>query len=366
MDSRLRKKYQTQPGRQEWVTAVECICADGSSIVPLIIFKGKNVLNTWIPLDTLNSWHYSCNAKGWTSNIHGEQWIADCFDAATKEKANGQYRLLICDGHDSHISAQFVRYCIDNKIVVFLLPPHSSHLLQPLDVGVFGPVKAAMSLQLSRLYAMEISRLQKIEWLENYRQARGKSIVDSNILGGWRGAGLLPLNPHRILRQISDTTTPPPQAEPETVTPYLVTSSPPDVASLRSSNKAFYDALAVSGLPTPVKMHGRNLGGIAEHLHADNTLLRQANTEMKGVMGKRAERQSTKRIILKGKFIITDEGICNQLKAAEKKTKEKKTKKGRGKQKRAIPEVEVLETDTSEDSSEEEREILDCVEVLLI
>ena len=113
-------------------------------------------------------------------------------------------------------------------------------------------------------------------------------------------------------------------------------------------------------------MHGRNLGGIAEHLHADNTLLRQANTEMKGVMGKRVEIQSTKRIILKGKFIITDEGICNQLKAAERNTKEKKTKKGRGKQKRATREVEVLETDTSEDSSGEEREILDCVEVLSI
>src|SRR2546423_1641856 len=112
------------------------------------------------------------------------------FDVATKEKANRQYRLLICDGHDSHISAQFVCYCIDNKIVVFLLPPHSSHLLQPLDVGVFGPVKAVMSLRLARLYTMEISRLQKIEWLENYRQAQGTSIVEGNILGGWRGAGL--------------------------------------------------------------------------------------------------------------------------------------------------------------------------------
>jgi hypothetical protein len=132
-------------------------------------------------MNTLNNWHYSCNDKGWTSNVHGEQWIQDCFDVATKDKANGRYRLLLCDGHDSHITAQFVRYCIDNKIIVFLLPPHSSHLLQPLDVGVFGPVKAAMSLLLSRLYTTEISRLQKIEWLENYMKARLRSIVEWNI-----------------------------------------------------------------------------------------------------------------------------------------------------------------------------------------
>jgi hypothetical protein len=113
-------------------------------------------------------------------------------------------------------------------------------------------------------------------------------------------------------------------------------------------------------------MHGKKLGGIAEHLHADNTLLRQANTEMKGAMGKRTERQSTKRIILKGKFIITDEGIYDQLTDAERITKQKKTKKGHGKQKQAVQEVEVLEDDTSEDSNVEELEILDCVEVLSV
>ena len=52
VDSHLQKKYQAQLGRQEWVTAIEYICADGSSIAPLIIFKGKNLCNTGIPLET--------------------------------------------------------------------------------------------------------------------------------------------------------------------------------------------------------------------------------------------------------------------------------------------------------------------------
>jgi hypothetical protein len=259
-------------------------------------------------MNTLNNWHYSCNDKGWTSNVHGEQWIQDCFDVATKDKANGRYRLLLCDGHDSHITAQFVRYCIDNKIIVFLLPPHSSHLLQPLDVGVFGPVKAAMSLLLSRLYTTEISRLQKIEWLENYMKARLRSIVERNILGGWRGAGIFPLNPHRILRLISDVATPSPQSEPETTTPYLISSSPPDVTSLHSANKAFNEALRDSTLATPVRTHGQKLSGIAEHLHADNTLLRRENVELKDVMRvKEKNCFQLRRIILKGKFIDTTE-----------------------------------------------------------
>jgi hypothetical protein len=203
-------------------------------------------------LELVSSWYYfSCNEKGWTSNEHGEQWVKHCFDPATHEKTNGQYCLLLCDGHDSHISAQFVRYCIDNKIILFLLPPHASHLLQPLDVGVFGPLKIAMSYQLSKLFAIEISRLQKIEWMENYKTARLTGITSRNILGGWRGSSLFPTNPHRVLRLISERSTPSPSIVSETTMSYLISSSPPDVHTLRSANKAFNEALVNTTLTTP-------------------------------------------------------------------------------------------------------------------
>jgi len=148
------------------------------------------LISSWIPLEMLEEWHWACNSKGWTSNLHGEQWVRQAFDASTREKANEQYRLLICDGHDSHISASFMRFCIDNNIILFLLPSHSSHLLQPLDVEVFGSVKSAMAVQLNRLFALEISCLQKVEWVEKYIPAREKAMRESNIKGGWRGAGI--------------------------------------------------------------------------------------------------------------------------------------------------------------------------------
>jgi Holliday junction resolvasome RuvABC endonuclease subunit len=43
IDATLRTKYQAQPGRQEWVSVVEYICADGTVIPPLVIFKGENL-----------------------------------------------------------------------------------------------------------------------------------------------------------------------------------------------------------------------------------------------------------------------------------------------------------------------------------
>jgi hypothetical protein len=44
---------------------------DGTNIDPLIIFKGQNVLQSWIPQAVINKWHFSANLKGWTSNLHG-------------------------------------------------------------------------------------------------------------------------------------------------------------------------------------------------------------------------------------------------------------------------------------------------------
>ena len=108
-----------------------------------LIFKGKSLMMSWIPRMAPRDWHYAYNMKGWTNNEHGIKWIK-LFDAATVHKTNGKKRLLLCDGHDSHISTELVRNSIDDDILILLVNPHSSHLMQPLDIVVFGPLKRAM------------------------------------------------------------------------------------------------------------------------------------------------------------------------------------------------------------------------------
>jgi len=99
-------------------------------------------------------------------------------------------------------------------------------------MGVFGPLKTAMGAQLSRLYAMEIARLQKVEWVDKYVPAREKAITESNMKGGWRGTGIFPWNPSRVLRTLLEITAPPSPPEVNTTTSYLISSSPPDATTL--------------------------------------------------------------------------------------------------------------------------------------
>jgi hypothetical protein len=60
---------------------------------------------------------------------------------------------------------------MDNKIVLIILPPDTSHLTQPLDVGIFGLLKKAMASEMAPLISTEVARLLKVEWLSAFVQA---------------------------------------------------------------------------------------------------------------------------------------------------------------------------------------------------
>jgi hypothetical protein len=62
-----------------------------------------------------------------------------------------------------------------NNIIFMVLPPHSSHLTQPLDVGVFSPLKTLMALEIEPLVSTEVHRILKVEWLSAYVEAHGKA-----------------------------------------------------------------------------------------------------------------------------------------------------------------------------------------------
>ena len=132
-----------QPGNREWTTVIQGVNAKGWAIPPLIIFKARHHLPPWykeedLPLD----WEIGVSENDWTTNKLGLDWLQH-FNAHTKERTVGTYRLLVIDGHESYDSLKFQQYCKDNKIITVCMPAYSSHLLQPLNVGCFAPLKKA-------------------------------------------------------------------------------------------------------------------------------------------------------------------------------------------------------------------------------
>jgi hypothetical protein len=83
--------------------------------------------------------------SSWTNNNIGLAWLKQVFDHNTKVKARSSYPLLILDGHRSQRTRDFFEYCNQNKILLAIYPPHSTHTPQPLGVVMFMPLATAYS-----------------------------------------------------------------------------------------------------------------------------------------------------------------------------------------------------------------------------
>ena len=85
IDTSISDAYEAQPGRQEWLTVIECVSAAGEKIPPYIIFKGQNLMTNWLPKPMPKRWMWAANSSGWTNNYHGMQWIKH-FELSTQEQ----------------------------------------------------------------------------------------------------------------------------------------------------------------------------------------------------------------------------------------------------------------------------------------
>jgi hypothetical protein len=204
-----------QPGNREWVTLIAAINAAGWSVPPFLIFAGQYHLSAWYEEDIPRDWAIAVSDNGWTNNELGVEWLKH-FNAYTKTRVVGARRLLVFDGHKSHHSLEFQELCKENNIYTLCMPPHSSHLLQPLDVGCFSPLKRAYSREVESLIRYYINYITKLEFLPAFKTAFNRSFTPANICSAFRGAGLVPLQPDAVLSKLDvQLRTPTPAALPE-------------------------------------------------------------------------------------------------------------------------------------------------------
>jgi hypothetical protein len=94
---------------------------------------------------------------------------------------------------------------MENKIGLLIMPPHCSHIVQPLDVGVFAAFKRYHTIETHAISSLSSQRIPRSECIELLSRARVKAMNKENILGGWRGTGLWPALPMRVLRELPKT-----------------------------------------------------------------------------------------------------------------------------------------------------------------
>ena len=118
--------------------------------------------------------------------------------------AVGARSLLLLDGHSSHYQPQLIEFAKEHDIIIFCLPPHTTHESQPSDASVFKSLKQNWQ-ELCDHYMKDNPGkvVTKYSFSGLLRQAWEKTMTPSTIMAGFRRGGVYPLNPDAIDCSIS-------------------------------------------------------------------------------------------------------------------------------------------------------------------
>jgi hypothetical protein len=361
---REESSWKVINGRQEWITAIECVSAAGVAIPPLIIFKAKYTNTAWIPADTPRDWRFSTSNSGWTSDSHAYEWISTVFEPATRPEDPTLHRLLTMDGHGSHITAKLIAHCMEHAIDLLILPPHTSHKLQPLDVSIFSPLKRALAAETDAASRLDSGRIQRVDWTNMYIRAREKAFTSLNIQSGWKATGLEPLSPILVLDKLPKIPIPLPvllqtPGQSSSLDLSLLQSSPPEGTELRQANALFNAQICdVDGVPSPAKRYAERMTRALETTQSELTTIRKELAEQRELLQTRKKRKKGKRVALKGKFVFSTQEVLDIVKEAEAETAAKKSRK-RPRKRSISVEIEEAEEDELENVSSESDS--DCI-----
>jgi hypothetical protein len=221
------------------------------------------------------------------------------FDPLTKDRAKDRPRILISDGFGTHESLEIMQYCYKNNIILCRLPLHTSHKLQPCDIGVFGPLKTAYREQVERLYRGGSNMIGKQHFTLLYDRARTKAFTSRNVLSGWSKSGLQPLNPDKVLKDIPKPDQPAvpvtldAEVEPDNITQLEQPETPTTSEGLAALRKKIDRILARGGkLDRSSILQIQSLGNAAENVFADRAILLDENLLLFEQNNKRNTRKS--------------------------------------------------------------------------
>jgi hypothetical protein len=218
--------YATDPDNRELITSVETVNPAGKRVPPMVIFSGayhlRRSFKNKIAGDTL----FARSATGYSNDKLGLKYLQHFNQYSELQTKEGNYRMLIFDGHGSHLSQEFLDFCWQHRIRPFLLPPHTTHLLQPLDVGVFQAMKYNFKREVRREVFLGAREISKVDFFAFFQQFHDKTFKNPHIhTSAYKKTGLIPLNPLIVLQKMKEYQAIQKAQRPKT--PPLYQSSPP-------------------------------------------------------------------------------------------------------------------------------------------
>ncbi|XP_045501117.1 uncharacterized protein LOC123698513 [Colias croceus] len=196
-----RNLYQIKAGNEkDNLTVLVTFNASGEICPPLIVFPyirpPKSVTDS-MPKD----WTLGRSESGWMNGDVFFEYIVNDFNKWITEKNIKKPVLLLVDGHKSHMSLALSSVCEELGIILYALPPNTTHMLQPADVSVFAPLKAQWKSHVRKFLAKPENlnnAVTKTNFCLLFKDIIENPQMKTNIINGFRRCGLHPYDPNAV------------------------------------------------------------------------------------------------------------------------------------------------------------------------
>ena len=203
-----RIQYASEDGSREFISLLAYISVDSTALPPSLVYKGDSGslqdtwLEDWVPTDKA---HFAVSSNGWSCNALGLNWLQTVFDRYIRQKAGNLRRMMLVDGHSSHVNMAFINACDRLRILLMILPPHSTQRLQPLDVSLFLPLATYYTNGLNDLMfkSLGLVSMSKRSFWKVFWPAWNQAFSAQNIAPAFKKTGVWPYNPAIILNTIT-------------------------------------------------------------------------------------------------------------------------------------------------------------------
>ena len=175
----------------------------------LVIFDCQ-AFNPELTNDEIPGTLYGLSSNGWID----KDLFSDHFLAYAPS-----YRplLLLLDGHSSHYCPEVIKMAARVGIIVFTLPPNTTHITQSLDRSCFSPLKLQWRQVVQNFNAQNCRSVNRYDFCSLFSQAWVNAMIMKNIIAGFRKCRVYPFNRAAIVPPEEDYSTLKPKAVPEIV-----------------------------------------------------------------------------------------------------------------------------------------------------
>lgn len=131
---------------KECVTALLGGSASGKMTPPMMIHSYKRMPSA-VLLSNPAKWSVGISDSGWQTQTTFHDYMVNIFHKWLLEEKIQLPVIVFIDGHKSHVSLTLSDFCAHHQIELIALYTNSTHLTQPMDVGVFKPLNTSWTNQ---------------------------------------------------------------------------------------------------------------------------------------------------------------------------------------------------------------------------